>query len=390
MKLLLRQGRIFTAGAAGTLARGSVLLDGDRIAWVGEGEPDEPSDGDLDLRGALLTPGLIDAHTHPVYAEPRLAEVALRSAGAGYVEVAKAGGGIVATVRSTRAAPAEELHARVEERLRAWPRGGATTMEVKTGYHLEREGELAAVRLLRSLDGGAGLPRLGVTFLAAHAVPAGADQAEYAQAAAGWAADARAAGADFVDVFCDEGYFTNEESRAVLEAGRSAGLDLRIHADELARTGGAVLAAELRARSADHLLRITSDDARALAEAGVVATLAPATALSLGVRPPVRDLLAAGCAIALGSDHNPGTSGITSMGLVVSLAVAALGLSVDQALVAATRGGAASLAAPDRGEIARGRLADLVLWDADHEGAFGWAYGPSVRRVWSGGSELQL
>lgn len=390
MSLLLRGARLFTAGAAGTLATGSVLIDGGTIAWVGEGEPPRPYDDSADLAGALLTPGLVDAHTHPVYAEPRLAEVALRSAGATYAEVAKAGGGIVATTRSTRAASLDDLTEAVRARLAAWPHGGATTVEVKTGYHLERDGELGAVRLLRSLAGTPGLPRLGITFLAAHAVPAGALQAEYAAEAAGWAGDARAAGADFVDVFCDEGYFTNEESRAVLEAGRAAGLDLRIHADELARTGGALLAAALRVRSADHLLRITPADARALAEAGVVATLAPATALSLGVRPPVRDLLAAGCTIALGSDHNPGTSGITSMALVVSLAVAALGLSVEQALVAATRGGAASLGAPDRGEIAAGKAADLVLWDADHEGAFGWDYGPTARRVWLGGDELQL
>lgn len=390
MRLLLRGARIFTATARGTLADGAVLVDRDRIAWVGEGEPPQPFDTSEELGGALLTPGLIDAHTHPVYAEPRLAEVALRSAGAGYAEVARAGGGIVATVRSTRAAPFTELRERVRARLRAWPRGGATSVEVKTGYHLERDGELAAVGLLRSLAAEPGLPRLGVTFLAAHAVPPGAAQAEYAGEAATWAADARAAGAQFVDVFCDEGYFTNAEARAVLEAGRGAGLGLRIHADELARTGGALLAAELRVRSADHLLRITAADAAALAEAGVVATLAPATALSLGVRPPVRELLAAGCTIALGSDHNPGTSGITSMALVVSLAVAALGMSVDEALQAATRGGAASLAAEDRGAIEPGAAADLVLWDADHEGAFGWAYGPAARRVWLGGSELQL
>ena len=390
MRLLLRGGRIFTAAEAGTLPEGSVLVDGDRIAWVGAGEPEQPYDDALELSGALLTPGLVDAHTHPVYAVPRLEEVALRSAGAGYAEVARAGGGIVATVRSTREAALPQMQETVAQRLLAWPRGGATSVEVKTGYHLEREGELGAVRLLHALEGRPGLPRLGVTFLAAHAVPAGASQGDYAEVAAAWAPEARAAGARFVDVFCDEGYFTNEESRAILEAGREAGLELRIHADELARTGGALLAAELRARSADHLLRITAEDAQALAQAGVVATLAPATALSLGVRPPVQDLLAAGCAIALGSDHNPGTSGITSMSLVVSLAVSALGLSVEGALLAATAGGAASLGAADRGTIAAGQLADLVLWDADHAGAFGWAYGPAPRRVWLGGDELQL
>lgn len=387
---LLTGGRIFTAGPAGTLDDGSLLLDGGLVAWVGEGAPPNPPAETVDLHGALLTPGLVDAHTHPVYWQPRLPEVAMRSAGAGYAEVAAAGGGIVATVRSTRAADREDLKAAVRERLRSWLAGGATSVEVKTGYHLERDGELWAAGMLAELARDPALPRLAVTFLAAHATPPErtGGRSEYAADAASWSGAARAAGAEFCDVFCDEGYFTVEESRLVLAAGREAGLKARVHADELARTGGSLLAAELGALSADHLLRIGRDDAAALAGAGVVATLAPATALSLGVTPPVRALLEAGCTLALGSDHNPGTSGITSMALVVSLAVAALGLSVDEALTAATAGGAASLGAAGRGRIAAGAAADLVLWDADHEGAFGWAYGPRPRQVWLRGERV--
>lgn len=387
---LLRGGRIFTAGPPGTLAAGSVLLDGDRIAWAGDGLPPAGEHEIEDLHGALVTPGLVDAHTHPVYAVPRLEEIAMRSAGAGYAEVAAAGGGIVATVRSTRAADREALAASVRERLRGWLAGGATSVEVKTGYHLERDGELWATQLLAGLRDDPTLPRLAVTFLAAHAVPPelDGDHAGYAASAASWSASAAAAGADFCDVFCDEGYFTVEDSIKVLKAGRRAGLKRRLHADELARTGGARLAAEVEATSADHLLRITDEDARALASAGVVATLAPATALSLGVRPPVTALLDAGCTLALGSDHNPGTSGITSMAAVVSLAVSALGLSVDQALTAATAGGARSIAAAGRGRLAAGRAADLVVWDADHEGAFGWELGPRPRQVWLRGVRL--
>ena len=385
---LLHGGRIFTAGPAGTLAAGSVLVDGDRIGWVGEGRPPAGDHDVEELHGALLTPGLVDAHTHPVYAVPRLQEVAMRSAGAGYAEVAAAGGGIVATISSTRAQDEETLGATVRERLRSWLRGGATSVEVKTGYHLEREGELWAAGLLAGLREDPGLPRLAVTFLAAHAVPAErhGDRPGYAREAAGWSADAAARGAEFCDVFCDEGYFSVEESRQVLAAGSAAGLRPRIHADELARTGAALQAAEVGAVSAEHLLRITPEDARALAAAGVVATRAPATALSLGVRPPVAALLQAGCIIALGSDHNPGTSGITSMAAVVSLAVSALGLSVDQALTAATAGGAQSIGATDRGRLEAGRTADLVVWDADHEGAFGWELGPRPRQVWLRGA----
>jgi imidazolonepropionase len=183
-------------------------------------------------------------------------------------------------------------------------------------------------------------------------------------------------------VFCDAGYFTIAQSRRLLGAAASAGLLPRIHADELARTGGAMLAAELGCSSADHLLLVDELDARALAASGVVATLAPVTALAMGKTPPVATLLNAGVSIALGSDHNPGTCGTTSMSLVVALAVSELGLSVGQALEAATAGGAASLRLSDRGRIDVGRRADLVAWDADHEGAFAWSYGLQPRQVW--------
>jgi imidazolonepropionase len=165
-------------------------------------------------------------------------------------------------------------------------------------------------------------------------------------------------------------------------AATAAGMLPRIHADELAHTGGAQLAAELGCSSADHLLLVRESDARALAAAGVVATLAPVTALAMGRTPPVRTLLEAGVTIALGSDHNPGTCGTTSMSLVVALGVAELGLSVGEALEAATAGGARSLQLADRGRVEGGLRADLVAWDADHEGAFAWSYGLRPLRIW--------
>jgi imidazolonepropionase len=391
MKLLRGIGRLFTSSAMGTIQNAAVAIDGSRIAWVGRAA-EVPHylavDEEEDLGGGLITPGLIDAHTHALYAGDRMAEVAARSAGAGYLEIARMGGGITATVRATRGADPAELEALTAARLRRWFEGGATTVEVKTGYHLDHDGEIEAVRTLARLRARPGLPRLRVTFLAAHSVPREYEgrQAEYVDAVAGWSADAAAAGADFCDVFCDEGYFSIDEGRRVIAAGVRAGLAPRIHADELARTGGSQLAAEVGAASADHLLEATDEDAKALAAAGVVATLAPGTAMSLKKTPPARRLLEAGTAIALGTDHNPGTSGLTSMSLVVALAVAVLGLSVDEALVAATRGGAASLQVPDVGSIEPGKLADLVLWDADHEGAFAWAFGLRPKTAWLGGA----
>ena len=388
-------GRLFTGTEAGVIERASVVFDGERIAWAGA-EGREPRDlvagagAEHDCGGGLVTAGLVDAHTHPVYAGDRMAEVAMRSAGATYAEVAKAGGGIRATVRATRDAPPRRLEEATANRLRSWIAGGATSVEAKTGYLLTREGELAATRLLARLARRADLPRIEVTFLAAHALPPdrGARLASYAAEAARWSEDARRAGARFCDVFCDEGYFTVAQSRAILRAGVRAGLLPRLHADELARTGGSELAAELRAASADHLLRAGRSDARALAKAGVVATLAPGTALSIGKLPPVKELLEAGAVIALGTDHNPGTSGLTSMSAVVALAVAVFKMSVHDALVAATVGGARSLARTDRGAIAPGMLADAVLWDADHEGAFAWAYGLKPRIVWLRGAQV--
>lgn len=395
MRRLRNIGRLFTGTPVGVIEGAAVICDGEQIAWCGK-HGDEPRElmesvvDEDDCGGGLLTAGLIDAHTHPVYAGDRMAEVAMRTAGASYEEVAKAGGGIKATVKATREEPISELEQATARRLWSWLEGGATTVEAKTGYHLQREGELESARLLSRLSHRSDLPRIEVTFLAAHSLPPDrwARMGAYAKQAAEWCGDAYAAGARFCDVFCDRGYFSVPQSRAILTAGLAAKLIPRIHADELARTGGSQLAAELHAVSADHLLRANKSDAVALARAGVVATLAPGTALSIGQLPPVKELTAAGAVIALGTDHNPGTSGITSMSVVIALAVAVFKLSVDRALLAATLGGAYSLSRSDRGVVAAHKLADLVLWEAEHEGAFAWAYGLKPRIVWRGGTQV--
>ena len=392
MRRLTNIGRLFTGTPAGVIEKASVIVDDERIAWCGR-EGEEPiellgyvSDDD-DCGGGLMTAGLIDAHTHPVYAGDRMAEVAMRTAGASYSDVAKAGGGIRATVKATREAAPDALERATAARLKQWFGGGTTTVEAKTGYHLERNGELETTRILDRLGRRNDLPRIEVTFLAAHALPPdrGAKLGKYTKEVAAWCQEAHLAGARFCDVFCDQGYFSVDQSRRILKAGLEAKLIPRIHADELARTGGSRLAAELHAASADHLLCANRGDAVALARAGVVATLAPGTALSIGKLPPVKELAAAGAAIALGTDHNPGTSGITSMSVVVALAVAVFKMSAEQALIAATVGGALSISRSDRGAVAPTMLADLVLWDAEHEGAFAWAYGLKPRRVWRGG-----
>ena len=401
-RLVLRSvGRLFTGTDAGAISNAVVAVRDGLIAYAGPADSfDEGAFGEgafdgaeeVDLAGALVTPGLIDAHSHPVYGGNRFAEIAMRSEGASYSEIAAAGGGIASTVKATRATPAHDLEEAPRARLKTWLAGGATTIEAKTGYNLDEAGELAAVGLLAKLAAEVELPSVEVTYLAGHAVGPefAGDPDGYIDAAATWCSGAQRAGARHADVFCDAGYFTVGQSRRLLTAAARAGLLPRIHADELARTGGSMLAAELGCVSADHLLLIDDGDARALAAAGVVATLAPVTALAMGQSPPVKVLEQAGATIALGSDHNPGTCGTTSMSLVVALAVAELGLSVERALTAATAGGAASLRLTDRGRIATGLRADLVAWDADHEGAFAWSYGLAPLAIWKGGDRLAL
>ena len=395
MKRLRNIGRLFTGTPTGVIEDAAVICEGEEIVWCGKlGEEPralmESVMDEHDCEGGLVTAGLVDAHTHPVYAGDRMAEVAMRTAGASYEAVAKAGGGIRATVSATRAEDIDALEQATARRLWSWLEGGATTVEAKTGYHLNRDGELAATRLLARLGTRQDLPRIEVTFLAAHALPPDrwARMGAYAHQVAEWCRDAYQAGARFCDVFCDRGYFTVPQSRAILKAAVEAKLIPRIHADELARTGGSRLAAEVHAVSADHLLRANRGDAVALARGGVVATLAPGTALSIGKLPPVKELMDEGAVIALGTDHNPGTSGITSMSVVVALAVAVFKMSVERALVAATLGGAFSVSRSDRGVVAPHMLADLVLWDAEHEGAFAWAYGLKPRVVWVRGKQV--
>jgi imidazolonepropionase len=401
VRLLTNIGRLWTGSELWSNA--AILTQNDKIAWVGPAAelpasipgviPDIVDVDHVDnLNGAFVTPGLIDAHTHPVYAGNRWAELAMRTGGSSSTEIAAAGGGMASTVTVTRGTDPWTLCNGVRERLRAWLLSGTTTIEAKTGYHLTRDGELADVRLLRSLEGEPGMPRVHATLLAAHAVPPEyfGRRHDYVDAVGSWCADAAAAGADSVDVYCDDGRFTTREARWVLAAGRAAGLLPRLHACGESGSGAAQLAAELGCASADLLHGADDEDVAALAQAGVAAVLCPAVAAETGKTPPVRELLDRGVAVALGSDHSPGGNGITSMPLIISMAITSFGMSVTEALRAATLGGAQALRAPDRGGLVRGRYADIVAWDADHEGAFAWAYGLKPYRLWRGGEPVSL
>ena len=399
VRLLTNIGRLWTGSEVWSNV--AILARDDRIAWVGPAS-DLPASipgvihdiVDVDhvenLGGALVTPGLIDSHTHPVYAGNRWAEIAMRSGGSSSREITAAGGGISSTVTITRGTDPWTLCSGVRERLRAWLLSGTTTVEAKTGYHLTRDGELADVRLLRSLENEAGMPRVHATFMAANAVPPEffGRRNDYVDAVGSWCADAAAAGADSIDAYCGEGGFTAHEASWILNAGRAVGLLPRLHACD-GRTGAVRLAAELGCASADLLYGAGDDDVAAISQAGVVAVVCPATASDSRRVPPVRARLDKGVPVALGSAHSPGGNGITSMPLVISLAISVFGMSVTEALRAATVGGAQALRTPDRGAMARGRAADIVAWDADHEGAFAWSYGVKPIRVWRSGEPVK-
>jgi imidazolonepropionase len=401
VRLLTNIGRLWTG--TDVCSNAAVLIHDDRIVWAGPssdlpqsvpGIIDDIVDVDHveNLGGGLVTPGLIDAHSHPVYAGNRWAELAMRTSGSSHSAIAAAGGGVNSTVTVTRGTDPWTLCNGVRERLRQWILAGTTTVEAKTGYHLTRDGELADIRMLRSLEGEPSMPRIHATFLAAHILPPEffGRRRDYIEAVRQWAGDAAVAGADSIDVYCDEGHFTAEEARALLLSGKRAGLKARMHACANERVGAAQIAAEVGCASADLLTHANEDDIKALAHAGVTATVCPGSALNSARPPaPVRAMLDRGVPVALGTDHNPGQCGITSMPLVIGLAVAMFGLSVTEALRAATLGGASALRVGDRGSLAPGMLADIVLWDADHEGAFAWAFGLRALRVWRGGVPVQ-
>lgn len=344
---------------------GAVRVHDGAIAWVGL-DRDLPPGGDaveLDAEGRLVTPGFVDPHTHLVWAGSRRAEFVARLAGESYD-----GGGIATTVAATRAASDETLFTLAAERGRRMIANGTTTVEIKTGYGLTPEHELRCLDVIARL--GSELPwNVEATYLGAHVIPAGRDRTEYVDEVVGTVPLAAARGARWVDVFCDEGIFTLEETRRILRAAREAGMGVRLHAEEIAHTGAADLAAEFGCASADHLEHVSAEGARAMATSGVVGVLLPTVTLSLrtfafGQYAVLRD---AGVTLALSTDCNPGTSWCESIPYVVQLACLVYGMPVQEALWAATRGGAAALQRNDVGRLAVGARADLAVLDTEHE-----------------------
>lgn len=343
----IRDGRVAFAGAARDLPAG---LDAPR----------------LDARGAVVTPGLVDPHAHPLFAGSRAHEFDLRARGASYQEIQAAGGGILATVRATRAASDEALVDGLLRRLDRFLAHGVTCVEAKSGYDLTIEGELRMLRLYRAARARHAV-ELSPTLLA-HVPPEGGDRAAFVRRFCEEAIPtaAREGLAEAVDVYCDAGAFTLDETGAILAAARRAGLALRAHAEQFTRTGVADLAAALGARSVEHLEQLGDDTPARLAAAGTICNLLPGAALTLRLPwPDGRRLLAAGCRVALGTDCNPGSSLTESLPLMMSLACTQMGLSVDEAFRAVTVEAAHAALRPDRGRLVPGAAGDLVVWDAD-------------------------
>ena len=340
-----------------------VLCRGGRIDTVGRMRDLPAIDGDveeLDGSGLCAIPGLVDCHTHLCFAGVRVAEFALRAAGATYEELHAAGGGILSTVRATRAAGAEDLRAAVE-RHRGWMRrSGTTTFEGKSGYGLDHDTELAQLEAVRAAGG---VP----TWLGAHALPPEFDDRDaYVDFLIGDVLPEAARIAEAAEVFLERGAFDAEQSRRYLEACGAAGLTLRLHGDQFTESGAIPLAVELGARSVDHLEATGAEGIRTLAASGVTGVLLPASALFLDrPMPPARALVDAGAAIALATDFNPGSAFCESLPLVCSLACTQLHLAPEEALAACTVNAAHVLGRAERlGRIAPGFLADLVLLDA--------------------------
>jgi imidazolonepropionase len=383
----------------GQVRRGvAVLVVGDRIASVGP--PDElerahPEAERVDCGGGVLTPGLVDSHTHAIFGRPRYEEQELRASGIAYMEIARQGGGIHASVRDVRSRSADELVVLAEARLRRLASYGTTTVEVKSGYGLTVDDELKLLRVIARLAERVPM-RLVPTWLGAHEIPS-----EYRTRAGGAAsyvklllddmlpAVAAQRLARFADVFCEPGVFSIDQARIILEASRRAGLGAKLHADELEPSGGAELAAEMGAVSADHLAAVSDAGITALAGSQTVATLLPGTMLFLGRsrQAPARALIEAGAAVALATDFNPGTSPTVNLPLILTLGVSQLHMSVAEAVIAATVNGAAALGIADHvGQIAPGFSADIALFDCDDIRELPYWYGDRrCRGTWARG-----
>ncbi len=382
----------------GLMPNAAMRIVNGRLAWVGPAAEHEARSGEerLDLGGRLVTPGLIDCHTHLVYAGNRANEWAMRLAGATYEEIATSGGGIVSTVDATRAADDGELLGTAAARLRTLMAEGLTTVEIKSGYGLDLDTELRMLRVARTLGR---TPEIDViaTFLGAHAVPP-----EYSDNRAGYLrllieemlpAVAAEGLADAVDAYCEGLAFTTAEVRAIFARARALGLPVRLHAEQFSDSGGAAMAAELGALSCDHLEYLSPEGIEAMAAAGTVAVLAPGAYYYLHEtrKPPVEAIRAEGVPMAVSTDHNPGSSPMLSLLTAMNMACVLFGLTPEEALRGVTVNAALALGLTDRGSIETGKRADLAVWDVQSPDELSYALGHNpCHRVFKNGVLREL
>ncbi|NGM82436.1 imidazolonepropionase [Paenibacillus sp. 7124] len=362
----------------GVIENGSIILENDKISFVGSDQEAaqylESLNGaatTIEASGKIVTPGLIDPHTHLVFAGSREKELEMRLQGAKYIDILKQGGGILSSTRSTREATMEQLVEQASRRLDRFLQYGVTTVEAKSGYGLTVEDELKQLRAAKVLNSIHAIDLVS-TFMGAHAIPA--EYKDNPDAYVNLVIEemipvvAREGLAEFCDVFCEEGVFTVEQSEKILEAGKRYGLLPKIHADEIVRIGGAELAAKVGAVSAEHLLQASDEGIQALAESGTIAVLLPGTAFFLMEKPArARAMIDAGVAIAISTDCNPGSSPTQSMPFVMNAACLMMKMTPAEVLASATINAAHAIGLADRiGSIEVGKTADLVLFQASN------------------------
>ncbi|MFL3026627.1 MAG: imidazolonepropionase [Candidatus Neomarinimicrobiota bacterium] len=342
----------------------SLLIEKDRIVAIGSGNGEKT----IDCKGKLVTPGFVDSHTHPIFLDLRSDEHRLRLSGATYEEIAENGGGIVSSVESVRTATTDQLYEKSISRIERFISLGTTTIEAKSGYGLDTESELKSLKVIEKINNNHPID-IVPTFMGAHAFPK--DFLENKEAFIKLICEEMIPAvheqgiAKFIDVFCEEGYFSIDQSRKIIETGKSFGLKPRIHADEFNNFGASTLAGEIGSFSADHLMKIDNRGIKSLKENNVIATLLPGTTFFLNKSSyaPARKLIDSGVIVALATDFNPGSCHIQSMPFIITLAVMNMSMSIEEAFLGATINGAKALGLDSEiGTIEIGKKADIILW----------------------------
>ena len=376
--------------AVGCLSHATIIVNNGKVEWIGPSEGcDVEFDSVIDAQGALVTPGLVDAHTHLVFSENRAEEFEWRCSGMGYQEIAEKGGGIKSSMRTTRDCP--NRASKIVENFKLLIQEGTTSFEVKTGYGLTAESEVQMLdEILEArdhLNPGIGLRR---TFLGAHAIPPEfqSNPKGYLDHLLEFALDSVVGKADYVDAFVEKGYFDQETLRPYLNQFKDRGINIRLHVDQLNDGESALFAAEVGAVSADHLEQTNQAGIKALADHGVFCGLLPGSVMGLGLTkyPEARAMLDAGCRVFLATDFNPGSSPVKSLPMVMALACRYMKMTPMEALTACTRTASESLNLPEKGSLSIGGDADFVLWDAaDYRELAYWIPGPRAKQVWIAG-----